>query len=333
MLAQLILAQQEGWVKLSPLPDKEGFASPFAGLISNKLFIAGGANFPDNKPWEGGVKVWYDSIFILDDFNAKWKFIGKLPRQIAYGVAVSLNEGVLCIGGSDSKTHYSNCFLVSLINDELKFKTFPSLPKACANMCGMKIGNIIYIAGGTSSPSSMKALNNFWALNLEDSNPKWKVLEPWPGKERMLSVCASDGKNFYLFSGASIHLGTDGKIAREYLSDAFSYNLKQGWKKLPTMPRPSVAAVSPAFFKQGQILIPGGDDEKLINFEPKFNHPGFPKSFLAFNTQTNDWEKDFPFHLSRATTPSIIWKNRWVIPSGEVSPGIRSPEIWAKEIQ
>lgn len=332
-LVTLMLSQQVGWDKLASLPDREGFASPFAGLISNKLLVAGGANFPDKKPWDGGVKIWYDSIFILDDFKGKWELAGKLPRALAYGIAVSLNEGVLCIGGSDSKIHYADCFLISFVNDQLTFRTFPSLPLACANMCGMKIGNTIYIAGGTSSPSSTKALHNFWALNLEETSPKWKVLEPWPGKERIFSVCASDGKDFYLFSGASIHLGSDGKIAREYFTDAFLYNPKLGWKKLPTIPRPCVAAVSPAFFQQGQILIPSGDDGKFINFEPKTNHPGFPKSMLRFNIQTSEWQKDLSFHLSRTTVPSIIWKNRWVIPSGEVSPGFRSPEIWTKEVQ
>jgi hypothetical protein len=29
------------------------------------------------------------------------------------------------------------------------------------------------------------------------------------------------------------------------------------------------------------------------------------------------------------TTPAVRWHNRIVIPSGEMRPGIRSPEVWA----
>ena len=28
--------------------------------------VAGGANFPDKRPWEGGAKVWHDSVFVLE---------------------------------------------------------------------------------------------------------------------------------------------------------------------------------------------------------------------------------------------------------------------------
>ena len=30
------------------------------------ILVAGGANFPDKKPWEGGKKVWYDTVFVLE---------------------------------------------------------------------------------------------------------------------------------------------------------------------------------------------------------------------------------------------------------------------------
>lgn len=45
----LLALQQSEWAKLAPLPDKEGFASPFAGVIAGKLVVAGGANFPDKN--------------------------------------------------------------------------------------------------------------------------------------------------------------------------------------------------------------------------------------------------------------------------------------------
>jgi hypothetical protein len=45
---------------LPPLLNKEGVAGCFAGASHGSLLVAGGANFPGKKPWEGGAKVWHD---------------------------------------------------------------------------------------------------------------------------------------------------------------------------------------------------------------------------------------------------------------------------------
>ncbi|MCB1133825.1 MAG: galactose oxidase, partial [Verrucomicrobiae bacterium] len=47
------------WKELPPLPDAHGFAGAFAGSVEGSLVVAGGANFPDKAPWEGGTKVWH----------------------------------------------------------------------------------------------------------------------------------------------------------------------------------------------------------------------------------------------------------------------------------
>ncbi len=54
------------WTKLPSLPDREGFAGSFAGSHNGALIVAGGANFPGKRPWEGGAKTWHDSVFVLE---------------------------------------------------------------------------------------------------------------------------------------------------------------------------------------------------------------------------------------------------------------------------
>jgi hypothetical protein len=98
------------WSKLAPLPDKEGFAGPFAGVSNGVLLVAGGANFPNKKPWEGGVKVWHDRVFVLERQNGEWIEAGKLPRPLGYGVSVTYRGGVVCVGGSDGQRHYADAF-------------------------------------------------------------------------------------------------------------------------------------------------------------------------------------------------------------------------------
>src|SRR5476649_1741872 len=98
------------WKQLPNIPDNEGFAGAFAGVSHDVLLVAGGANFPDKKPWEGGTKVWYDTIFALDQPNGKWQVVGKLPRPLGYGISLSHRNHVVCVGGSDVERHYAEVF-------------------------------------------------------------------------------------------------------------------------------------------------------------------------------------------------------------------------------
>jgi N-acetylneuraminic acid mutarotase len=61
------------WKALPPLPDREGFAASFAGVSGGALIVAGGANFPDKRPWEKGKKIWYASVFVLEKADSAWK--------------------------------------------------------------------------------------------------------------------------------------------------------------------------------------------------------------------------------------------------------------------
>jgi N-acetylneuraminate epimerase len=65
------------------------------------------------------------------------------------------------------------------------------------------VSNVVYVVGGTATPTATQALKTFWALDLSKRNAQWRELETWPGSERMLSVAAAQGDAFYLFSGVS----------------------------------------------------------------------------------------------------------------------------------
>ena len=54
------------WSQLPSLPDARGFAGSFAGVSNGSLIVAGGTHFIDKMPWEGGTKLWYDTVFALD---------------------------------------------------------------------------------------------------------------------------------------------------------------------------------------------------------------------------------------------------------------------------
>ena len=103
------------WDHLPPLPDEEGFAGTFAGIVTGKetgkdyLVVAGGANFPQGRPWEkekNPEKVYYDLAFKLElgSANAAWEKLEEpLGQRVAYGMSVTLPSrgSALFIGGKE----------------------------------------------------------------------------------------------------------------------------------------------------------------------------------------------------------------------------------------
>ncbi len=319
------------WKQLPNLPDREGFAAPFAGMSGNALVVAGGANFPDKRPWEGGTKIWYDKVFVLPAPYETWSITGKLPRPLGYGISVTTSDGVLCAGGGDAKQHYADVFLLRRNGSSVECVTsgWPAMPRPCAFMSGALVGTTFYVSGGIETPDATACMNTFWALDVARPEQGWRELDPCPGGARMLAVAGAGGDSFYLFSGTRLSAGKDGKAAREYLKDAWRFTPGSGWKRLADMPRAAVASASPApEWDGGQLMVVSGDDGSLVGFKPETEHPGFPRSVLGYDPRKDVWTEYPGCPLSRATVPTVEWNGRTVIPAGEARPGYRSAEVW-----
>lgn len=261
---------------------------------------------------------------------------GRLPKPLGYAVSLSFPEGIACFGGSDSVRHHSESFWLRRRASKAEWTTtpLPPLPSVCANFCGAAIGRTIYLAGGTRTPTSTTALRNFWSLDLDQAAPHWREEEPWPGPARILGVAASDGKSFYLFSGAELLPDGDGKPTRRYLRDAYRFTPGRGWQRLADLPRPAVAAPTPATSDaQGRVTILGGDAGTHLGFQPPAAHPGFAKTALAYDPATDAWSESEVLPAGPVTTVAVTWRNRLIIPTGEVRPGVRTPAVWSADTQ
>lgn len=316
------------WEKLIPLPDAVGVAGPFAGTSGGALIVAGGANFPEAMPWEGGKKAWHDEAYVLPSPNAAWQSGFKLPKPNAYGVSVTTDAGIVCLGGGNAQENFSDVFLLKWKSGKFVTEILPSLPRPTAFATGALLDHVIYIAGGLETPNATQTLHTFWALDLKQRKRVWQELEPWPGPSRMLAVAAVFEGSFFLLSGVDLQTNGSGKTTRIYLKDAFRYAPKKVWKRIADLPRPAAAAPSPAPLIKERILIISGDDGALVDFEPKSQHPGFPRDVLSYNPRNDTWEMIERSPLSRATVPVVKWQKQFVIPNGEVRPGRRTPEIW-----
>jgi len=345
--SQGLKVQHFNWIELPSLPDSFGFAGCFAGISNEALIVAGGANFPDGgAPWTGSKKVWSDKVFVLDKPSGKWIVAGKLPQPLGYGVSISWNNRLLCIGGSNAEGHYATVLSINYNGKEINFEKLPDLPQTLANSCGAFLGNTIYIAGGLFKPESTTTAKIFWSLNLSQNASKrtWKQLQSWPGQPRMLAVAGIRNESFFLFSGADLHTKEGEQPQREYLKDAYQFTPKKGWKKIADLPHAVVAAPSPAYREGHSLIVFGGDDGKLAPQASvlRERHPGFSDEILSYNTITNRWSSYGKIKTDKkadaaanpngsiwapVTTSMVVWDGNLIFPSGEVRPAIRTPKV------
>lgn len=329
---------------LPELPQPLGVAGPFCGLVDNQLVVAGGANFPNGPPWEGGAKVWHQSLYVLSDPKGRWILQSQLPHPLGYGVSISVPEGMILIGGSDSTRHYPNVYLLEKCNEEFQFRELHDLPIPLANMSGVLLGNQIFVVGGSLEPGERFASNRVFSLDLGPSGQRsldapWVERDPIPGPGRMFPGIAALGNRLYVFGGVAI-VEVDGQPRREYRKDGYSLKLnangtvESSWQAIAEMPIPLAATPTPSpTVGPNHFLVAGGDDGSSVNFQPKSQHPGFNGTCLLYHSVTNTWAEYDAVDAPTVTTSVVPWSvsdiepDVLVIPSGELRPGVRTPTI------
>ncbi len=350
--------------------EQPGLAGHFAGTIGNYLLIAGGANFPKGLPWEGGQREYGSDVYLLPlDGSNDWIVReDALPRPLAYGVSITLPDGILFIGGANADGVFSEVFHVTIQGpeDDLVFKDWPELPVPLMNMTGALVGNTIFVAGGLERLDDPAATNHFFSLDTRNPERGWVTRQTWPGPPRSFSVSAaqSDGFDsvFYLFSGRN-H-GPDRTL--EILKDGYEYNPRlDRWKRLDGPDGREFPLMAGLAFASGEnhIILLGGDDgslmlrqraleakidrltsqERITNHDLQSEvdslnaiiqhqlntHPGFRREILYYHTITNTLIKAGEAPFSIPVTAGIVEaEDRYFITSGEVRPGVRTPDVY-----
>lgn len=317
-----------------PLPDSIGVAGAFAGAIQDTWIIAGGASFPDKMPWENGTKVWTDAVWAFDTTSQQWRAAGKLPRPSAYGVSLSFDSSVLLIGGCDALAHHLEVYRLRLSGNEIVFDRWPDLPVPLAYSCGAILGRTVYLSGGTETPAATRASSRVLTLNLDSPDQGWSEIEPCADEPVMLATAAAVDGQLLVIGGASLTRDDNSSLPkRQYTSRVRRYRPGQGWTFGTPAPRPIAAAPSPApVIGPATIWIVGGDDGAQVG-QPPQEHRGFRSEILAYHAVTNAWWQAGQTPIRRVTTPAFAWRDRFVIPSGEVRPGVRSPQVDSLQAQ
>lgn len=326
-----------GWEQLPSLQQTEGYAGAFAGNSNGHLLIAGGANFPLSKPWAGGTKKWYSHVYVYEGDFKRWRIVGELPRELAYGTSVSYGNKVICVGGSDAERHYNDVFSLEYKNAALQYEKLPSLPTALANSSGVLIGATLFVVGGQAVATSKTALIEVWSLDLANPESSWNKEPPLPGPGRILSMVGgisrddqavpqAKSEELYVFGGVEL-LESEGGVKRRYLRDAYVLRNHSQWERLPDIPLELAAGASPLPIWKDRIYIVGGDDGTQVGkFFPE--HRGFANTIWEFDVRTHAWKSIGTTPAPRVTLPSYQSGAEVYFFSGEQSPGIRSPEVW-----
>ncbi len=196
LLLQLLLGSvlsfagndRQAWFDETPplpsIPHGQGLAAPFAGVSDDALILAGGSWF---EP--GAVKRSYgDSIYVFRQTTDGriWQPAGMLPAPVAYGVSVTIPEGVLCLGGEYDDEPTDKVFLMSMGVDGVVIEDgFPPLPAPATKLSAAAIGRNVYVVAG----------DRFWCLDLVKR--LWQVLPKPPFESRLgaMMLSQSNGVN------------------------------------------------------------------------------------------------------------------------------------------
>jgi N-acetylneuraminate epimerase len=330
-----------------------GVAGPVAGMHNDVLIVAGGANFPDAMPWQGGKKRYYTEGYIFkkqDDSLICFRSF-QLPYAIGYTANSTTSKGIVAVGG-ENEDGISDTVLLLVWNkatETVQIDHLPDLPLALTNAAVGCRKETVYVAGGETKDG---VSDRFFSLNLKDLSAGWKEL---PSLAKPVShavmVMQSNGRYncIYLIGGRKKNSGGTSDLYASVYQFDLSVNR---WRKKKSLPY-ALSAGTGVATGDNAILVLGGDkgetfhktemliaeiskekDEKRkrqLNEQKALlqaSHPGFSKELLLYNTAKDKWTKAgcIPFDAP-VTTTAIKCGKDIVIPGGEIKAGVRTSKI------
>lgn len=355
------------WESVATFPIQDGFDAPmgYAGMFVGKhrevAIFAGGANFPEALPWEGGQKKWWNKIYILKKDNGEYRWISntyQLPKNLGYGASVSTDDGLILMGGENESGPQKEVYRLQWDKEkqQLNIENLPDLPLPLTHASAAYLNGRIYLAGGVSEISS----GRFLSMDLKAEKLQWEDLPTWPGSARshtaLVAQTSGEYEKLYLLGGRK--KGESG--ISDVFADVFQFNPRtKKWKDLgqikdgdgTVQPLSAFAAkaagsghilifggVTPDPFNQLETIahelgideISASKEDSLIHLRDYILnlHPGFSKKVLAFHTVTKAWTTldELPFEAP-VDTYAVQYDDAMLLPSGEIYPGKRSPQI------
>lgn len=370
------------WQVVAELPkmegqQKAGLAGVFAGALDDRrLLVAGGTYYEDKGPLEGGMRSYSDRMLVLSQAPGAagaapaYTWMPMQPtllRPLAYGASVTLDDGVLLIGGTDGIVCVPDVRWArwDQTTDQLVVTEFPALPKPLAYLGAGQVGHWVLAVGGTTSPDGKSGADVFGLdLTRRESGGEfvWQSLPAMPVAAHfpiVVGEAGEEGRWLHVFGGRDLRPGEEGRV----LSEGWRFDpVAQTWtstgpiapeKGGPAVPLMGGTAVA---LEQRRLLVLGGDDGRLarvmedngqrrgpieeresyarLNAAMLAAHPGHRRAQLLYDARLEVWRSAGSFPgPTPAVTPAFLWDGAIVLVGGEPAPGRRSANVWLGSLE
>jgi N-acetylneuraminate epimerase len=362
--SQHIPARPLNWKQVGAFPPSKGIpsiglAGQSAGMNNDCMIVAGGTNFPDKFPWEGGKKMYFDDVFLFRKSSKGMLSLSaghKLPMNLGYAATVSTAKGLLIAGGENETGILSKVMLLRVgSNDTLQFSSLPELPLPLTNAMAVSNKSLVYLIGGETGTG---VSDKMFLLDLNNTARGWTSLPSIPAPVSHgvgIFVNEDHVKGIYILGGrAKQQTGISDLYSSNHFFDIYTLQ----WSLKAALPY-GLSAGTGVFDPSGRILLFGGDRgevfskvEALIAQKNKetdllaiealekkrvalqSNHPGFSNEILAYDIEHNRWTPigTLPFPTP-VTTHAFVWNGFVMIPGGEIRAGVRTPNIYSVELK
>ena len=332
-LASPLWGAQEriAWNEGTPLPVSQGLSGTLvAELADGSLWVAGGANFPNGLPWEGGQKFWHDAIYQLEEANGVWRRVGSLPQTLANGAVFAYGQELWLLGGCNGSGATNRVWRGSPENGEWTWSVGQPLPRPSAFHATAVVGGPVYLLpGGTELEGLENLTAEFWSLNFQDPNATWQQETIFPGSPRakaaMVAQKLGDGRTALFVFGGEVPTTESAVLGAGILQDAWRFLPDSGWRDLLDLPAPRAAASALAVGASQVLLFPG-EDGTLRGTDPA-THPGYPAEIFSFHSITETWATVGNHPRPGVATSALDWRGRLTFVSGETHPGVCTPAL------
>ena len=325
-----------------------GLSGVVSGLVGDQIIIAGGNNFPEGLPWEGGIKKYYKRVIVYNNQKDTLlnTFTFNLPANVAYAAVAQLKDGIFYAGGENENGPLSSAYLIKKSKSQsFEIIELPSLPIAISNAVAVATENAVYVLGGANKEGIS---NKVWKLALNNIKKGWTVQASLP-QPTSFAAAAIANEHIYIMGGRCKEANGISKIYKEVYAFDVENNF---WEQKASLPE-TVSAACALAIGNGKILFIGGDkgvvfhevemlaakiaattdttikkELTVVKNNLQKTHPGFSKDVLAYDASLNKWSPYAQLSFAApVTTNAFLFNHKIILPVGEIKPGIRTPYI------